>query len=233
MVRHLLLRADSSRKPMKRNKIYSRMAQLNLSSAPINLNALREHGASELVDILDSVRGKKIMVIDPQFTGPLGLVAAANLLKEHGVEKIHHLLDADLVTESKNIIYLVRPKVENMKMIARQVRASQKKEFSLFFVPRRTMICERVLEEEGVYENITIGEYQLDLIPLEDDVLTLALSSAYKECFLEVRTQYTRVIYSFFFAAILVHRTATCTLFFPLFAPHRAIVRRCSTWRAH
>jgi hypothetical protein len=35
-------------------------------------------------------------------------------------------------------------------------------------------------------QDITIGEYQLDLIPLEDDVLTLALDSAYKECFLEV-----------------------------------------------
>lgn len=187
------------------------MTQVNLSSAPINLAALREHGASELVDILDSVRGKKIMVIDPQFTGPLGLVAAANLLKEHGVEKIHHLLDADLVTESKNIMYLVRPKVENMKMIARQVRTLRqqhggaKKEFTLVFVPRRTMICERVLEDEGVYENITISEYQLDLIPLEDDVLTLALGSAYKECFLEVHYLFIRLFIGFFATIIFLY----------------------------
>ena len=44
------------------------------------------------------------------------------------------------------------------------------------------MICERVLEEEGVYDSLRVVEYQLDLIPLEDDVLTLALDSAYREC---------------------------------------------------
>lgn len=30
----------------------------------------------------------------------------------------------------------------------------QKKEYAVYFVPRRTMICERVLEDEGVYGGI-------------------------------------------------------------------------------
>ncbi len=45
-----------------------------------------------------------------------------------------------------------------MKVIAEHIRyhelEKQKKEYSLYFVPRRTMICERVLEEEGVYGGI-------------------------------------------------------------------------------
>jgi len=165
------------------------MTQPSLSGAAVNLSALREHGQNELIDVLDSIRGKKALVLDPQFTGPLGLIAGVSMLKEHGVERIYHLSDAALQAESKNVLYLVRPKVKYMKQIAKHVQTArdtkQNKNFSLYFVPRRTMICERVLEDEGVHEDITIGEYQLDLIPLEDDVLTLALDSAYKECFLE------------------------------------------------
>jgi hypothetical protein len=54
-----------------------------------------------------------------------------------------------------------------MKVIAEHIRqhelentannnysSKQKKEYTLYFVPRRTMICEKVLEEEGVYNGI-------------------------------------------------------------------------------
>ncbi len=45
-----------------------------------------------------------------------------------------------------------------MKYIAEHIHGhstdnnNQKREYSVYFVPRRTMICERVLEEEGVYK---------------------------------------------------------------------------------
>ena len=76
-----------------------------------------------------------------------------------------------------------------MKMIANQIqdhRNSNKQiDYFVEFVPRRTMICEKVLEEEGVYDSITIGEYPLDLIPFDDDLLSLELDNSYKDCFLE------------------------------------------------
>lgn len=299
--------------------------QANLRSSPVNLAALREHGQvravdicccccsalcvrlkpkrcsrqNELVDILDKVRGKKVLVIDAQFTGPLGLVAGArpvdrrvfffclcrrrlslcvfaatffhrcrlatkgvSLLKEHGVEKIHHLLDQDLITDSKNVLYLVRPKVENMKMVARQVRALRqsgaKKDFTLVrcaSLKRCALAALNLLFDRACATTIVLcaathddlrtrargrrrvrkhhdrripgtlaavsfaahssnaAHTQLDLIPLEDDVMTLALSSAYKECFLEVCFYVCR----------------RCVLTKTLW--RRAIERRCSTLR--
>ena len=53
--------------------------------------------------------------------GPLGLIAEVPLLKEHGVDKIYQLLAEPLVTDLKNIVYLVRPNTEYMDMIATQV----------------------------------------------------------------------------------------------------------------
>jgi len=117
--------------------------------------------------------------------GPLGLIAEVPLLKEHGVEKIYHLVPGRLDTECQNIIYLCRPSLSLMKLIAFQIRTHKKQEqpknYSLFFIPRRTMIAERVLEEEGVYEDLTIAEYQLDFIPFENDVVSLELDTCFRE----------------------------------------------------
>lgn len=160
-----------------------------LDNAVINLSILRQYGRNALIEVLDSVVGKKGLVLDPQFSGPLGLIAEASLLREHGVGSIYHLLPGTLNTDHKHLIYIVRPRVQYMKIIADHIHdhayKGEKKEYFVFFVPRRTMICERVLEEEGVYGDITIGEYPLDLIPFDDDVLSLELPQSYKECFLE------------------------------------------------
>jgi hypothetical protein len=58
---------------------------------------------------------------------------------------------------------------------------------SIYFVPRRTMLCERVLAEEGVFGDVKTGEFHLDLIPFEEDVLSLEMPSAFRECFLVSR----------------------------------------------
>src|SRR5688572_17752504 len=44
-------------------------------------SAIKEHARRELVDILDSVRGKKGLVLDPSLSGPLSLIAEFSLLK--------------------------------------------------------------------------------------------------------------------------------------------------------
>ena len=47
------------------------------------------------------------------------------------------------------------------------------------------MVCERVLEEEGVKGDITIGDYAMDWIPYEDDLISMELdASTWKEIYL-------------------------------------------------
>ncbi|PFX32978.1 Vacuolar protein sorting-associated protein 33A [Stylophora pistillata] len=61
---------------------------------------------------------------------------------------------------------------------------SKKKEFTILFVPRKTLLCQRKLEELKV-SFINIDEYPLELIPLDGDVLSLEMESSFKECYLE------------------------------------------------
>ncbi|CAG8839080.1 10683_t:CDS:2, partial [Cetraspora pellucida] len=80
---------------------------------------------------------------------------------EHGVEKVHYLQQGPLETEIRSLVYICRPQILYMKYIAEHIQHHQneyvenpnaeKYEYTLFFVPRRTMICQKVLEEAGVF----------------------------------------------------------------------------------
>ncbi len=47
---------------------------------------LRDAARRTLLDALDAIRGRKALVLEAAFASPLGLVADALTLKEHGVE---------------------------------------------------------------------------------------------------------------------------------------------------
>mmetsp|Transcript_30543 Transcript_30543/g.58825 ORF Transcript_30543/g.58825 Transcript_30543/m.58825 type:complete len:626 (-) Transcript_30543:289-2166(-) len=169
------------------------LAMPSVEGAAINISQIREQARKDLCDALDSRRGKKALVLDPKLSGPLSLIAQTSLLKEHGVENLYYLEREPIDTDCKSIVYLVRPRVELMPLIASQVRggdldqraARPNREHSVFFVPRRTIICEKVLEEEGVYGDITFGEYPLQLIPFEEDVLSMELDGGVRESLVE------------------------------------------------
>ena len=136
-----------------------------LDGAPINLAALREHSRQELMAALDSVSSPeggpgKALVLDPALSGPLGLIAEVKEFKEHGVEKIYHLLAEPLASDARALLFFVRPTIELAERVAAQVQQLERaraeaggarRSYHLFFVPRRSMVCERVLQEEGVY----------------------------------------------------------------------------------
>ncbi len=46
------------------------------------------------------------------------------------------------------------------------------------------MLCEKILQDKNVYGDIiALGEYHLDLIPLDEDVLSMELDSNFREVF--------------------------------------------------
>ncbi|KAF7102215.1 hypothetical protein CFC21_103392 [Triticum aestivum] len=143
------------------------MAQIpNLDNAPLNLTALREQSQKELVSIIMSVRGEKCLVIDPKLAGTLSLILHTSALKEHVTEL--RILSADPL------------QTDLMKFVANQIKNDEskglKREYHLYFVPRRVVACEMILEEEKVHQKLAIiGEYPLYLVPLDEDVISFEL----------------------------------------------------------
>lgn len=55
----------------------------------------------------------------------------------------------------------------------------------MFLVPRKTLIIENTLKDLGVYNDIKLGEYNLELIPFDYDLLSMEISSTFKECYVD------------------------------------------------
>ncbi|GMN51007.1 hypothetical protein TIFTF001_020155 [Ficus carica] len=162
------------------------MAQIpNLDNAPLNLTALREQSQKELVNLLKNIRGKKCLVIDPKLGGSISLIIQTSILKEHGVE-LRYLSANPVQTDSAKVVYLVRSQLNLMKFISSHIHDDISKglqrEYYVYFVPRRAVGCEKILEEEKVHHLLTVGEYPLYILPLDEDVLSFELDLAYKEC---------------------------------------------------
>ncbi|XVE68818.1 hypothetical protein DITRI_Ditri09bG0100400 [Diplodiscus trichospermus] len=162
------------------------MAQTpNLDNSPINLKSLREQSQRDLVKILKDIRGKKCLVIEPKLGGSLSLIIQTSVLKEYGIE-LRHLSAEPVQTDCTKVVYLVPSQRDLMKFISSHVHDDISKglqrEYYIYFVPRREVQCERILEEEKVHHLMTIGEYPLYLVPVDEDILSFELDLAYKEC---------------------------------------------------
>ncbi|GLC59251.1 hypothetical protein PLESTB_001466600 [Pleodorina starrii] len=145
-----------------------------LDTGPVPLVYIREQARKQLLEVVDLRRGKKALVLDPAISGPLGLLdtSLTDLLTEHGVVKLLYLepgkrLDdpsynatEPRLSDVRSVLYLVRPTVANAQAVAAQIKSRNKFElhdFSVCFIPRRTIACERILEEEGVLGDVVIG----------------------------------------------------------------------------
>ncbi|KAL5069479.1 hypothetical protein RYX36_020366 [Vicia faba] len=165
------------------------MAQIpNLDNAPVNLTSIREHSQKELINILKNVRGKKCLVIDPKLGDSLSLIMQSSILKEQGVE-LRHLSADPIQSDCTKIVFLVRAQPDLMRFICSNIHDDVSKglqrEYHVCFVPRRTVVCEKILEDEKLHHMVAIGEYQLYLLPMDEDVLSFELDLSYKECLVD------------------------------------------------
>jgi hypothetical protein len=115
---------------------------------------------------------------------------ACVLAQEHGVENLYYLEAEPLTHDARAVVFLVRPRVELMPRIAAHVRAlsrraraagGEPRDFTVLFLPRRALICDKALEEEGVLGDVTLDELNVAWLPLERDVLSAELRDGVRD----------------------------------------------------
>jgi len=103
------------------------MTKSQLNTGRVRVGDLREVARLELLDLLDRFPGTKALVWDQTLTGPLGLIAEYNHLKEHEVVKMHPLEKGSLPhISAENVVFLTRPSLDNMDIIAENIKKEEK-----------------------------------------------------------------------------------------------------------
>ncbi|OCF35138.1 ATP-binding protein [Kwoniella heveanensis BCC8398] len=154
----------------------------------IDVSVLKELAKSELIGSLNDIQGAKTLILDPALAGPLGLVTEVALLKHQAVDKMFWLEPGALNINTRNVVWLCRPKMEFMRIIADQIRSQQNNPsaagplvYTILLVPRATELCRKVLEDQGVMGDVTISEFKLEFIPMEEDLLSLEMEGVARD----------------------------------------------------
>ena len=173
-----------------------------LAGEVLKLSDLREVAKKELGTILDHIHyggdHSKVIVLDPSLINAMKYSGITKDLftKEKNVHAIFPLQEkAEMLPNVRNVVFFVRPSVELMTQVAAHVTAVTSR-FSriaiwIYFLPKKTLICQHILDNEYRLPEkkeialIEYGEFDMDLIPIDDDVLSMEMGNCFKELYLD------------------------------------------------
>ncbi|XP_075774148.1 vacuolar protein sorting-associated protein 33B isoform X2 [Pelodiscus sinensis] len=72
--------------------------------------------------------------------------------------------------------------------------AGRSRKYKIIFSPQKFYLCELVLEEEGIYGDVTCDEWAFYLLPLDDDLLSMELPEFFRDFFLEGDQRWTSTV---------------------------------------
>ncbi|KAF2869568.1 Sec1-like protein [Massariosphaeria phaeospora] len=158
--------------------------------APFNAAEISEKARRDLLLLLEGIRGKKNLVLEKGLAGSLNLLVKFSTLQEYGVDKPFFLENDNVDTSQRNVVFLARgEKAKTVMAVADQIKRLRRDsqiehEFSIIWVPRRTMVSDQLLEEAGVLGEASVTEWPLFFVPLADDVFSLELDDAMSDLYL-------------------------------------------------
>ncbi|KAL5427172.1 hypothetical protein PMIN06_002208 [Paraphaeosphaeria minitans] len=157
---------------------------------PFSASEISEKARRDLLLLLEGVRGKKNLVLEKALAGSVNLLVKSSTLQEYGVDKFFFLENDNVNSTQRNVVFLVRgEKAKTVMAVADQIKRLRRDsqiehEFSIFWVPRRTLVSDQLLEEAGVLGEASVSEWPLFFVPLADDVLSLEDGDAVTDLYL-------------------------------------------------
>ncbi|KAM9181709.1 vacuolar protein sorting-associated protein 33B isoform 1-T1 [Mergus octosetaceus] len=156
---------------------------------PPDFGILKRLARDQLIYLLEQLPGRKDLFIEADLMSPLDRIANVSILKQHEVDKLYKVESRPALSTSDQLCFLVRPRVKTMKYIADIVNADKmsgrSRKYKIIFSPQKFYACEMVLEEEGVFGDVTCDEWSFYLLPLDEDIISMELPEFFRDYFLE------------------------------------------------
>ncbi|XP_037950705.1 vacuolar protein sorting-associated protein 33A [Teleopsis dalmanni] len=158
-----------------------------LQSQLVNLQQLQEDACRELIYLLEKIDGSKTIILDEELVGPIGLITSPSVFSDRSVTLLKLKNDTRLPRRVTNIIYIVRPKVILMDLITTCVQQNPDKGrlHHIFFVPRRSYLCIKHIEDKAFSTSFQIEELNWNFFPLDSDVLSMELPNAFRDVIID------------------------------------------------
>ncbi|XP_034049277.1 vacuolar protein sorting-associated protein 33B [Thalassophryne amazonica] len=151
----------------------------------------------QLIDLLEQLPGKKDFFIESDLMSPLDRIANVSTLKKHDVDKLYKVdYNKRIFSTSDQLCFLIRPQIQTVKWICDVVNADKAagkfRRYKIIFTPQKFFACETVLEEQGIFGDVTTDDWPFYLLPLDDDIISLELPEFFRHNFLEGDQRWVR-----------------------------------------
>nr|CAD7574916.1 unnamed protein product [Timema californicum] len=119
-------------------------------------------------------------------------------LTSHGVEKLFKMESSGVRCLSSQWVYIILTDLITVKRVSDQINAelsaNRRNSYHLILVPCNIMSTQQLLEEEGVYGEVTIHTFSWELHRLDLNVLSLELPNLFKMIFLDGDTSFLPIV---------------------------------------
>uniref|UniRef100_A0A8C5AUA0 VPS33B late endosome and lysosome associated n=1 Tax=Gadus morhua TaxID=8049 RepID=A0A8C5AUA0_GADMO len=161
-----------------------------------DFSLLKRLARDQLIYLLEQLPGRKDLFIDADLMSPLDRIANVSTLKQHEVDKLYKVEYKPIVSTSDQLCFLIRPRLQSVKWICDVVNADKAagkfRRYKLIFTPQKFYACENVLEEQGIFGDVTTDEWGFHLLPLDDDIISLELPEFFRDYFLDGNQRWVR-----------------------------------------
>jgi len=124
-------------------------------------------------NILNDIKGKKSLIVDPQIN--IDLIFTSKQLMELEILTFDILNEEYLINTHKNVIYLIRSKSENLITKHMMKEINRDKIYHIIFVPNINIQHINLFQEYVMKCLISIKLYQLPLYiyPIDNNILSV------------------------------------------------------------
>ncbi|XP_070618886.1 LOW QUALITY PROTEIN: vacuolar protein sorting-associated protein 33B [Erythrolamprus reginae] len=159
---------------------------------------LKRLARDQLVYLLEQLPGKKDLFLEPDLMSPLDRIANVSILKQHDVHKLYKLEKKPARSSSDQLCFLLRPRLASVRLVAEMINADKvagrARRYKIIFSPQKFYACELVLEEEGIYGDVTWDEWSFSLLPLDNDIISMELPEFFRDYFLEADQRWINTV---------------------------------------
>ncbi|XP_045775494.1 vacuolar protein sorting-associated protein 33B [Maniola jurtina] len=147
----------------------------------------------KLQNILSQCGDKVDLIIDPSLIKPLERICGVTWLRQHGVDKIYKM-DPQLGATANTVrVYFIPACIQKYKCVLDQISSvlshtpslADAKCFNIIIVPKVVSSYDSILENRGLYDIVKLYAFAWELMPLDDQLLSLELPFLYKQLFVE------------------------------------------------
>ncbi|XP_076003047.1 vacuolar protein sorting-associated protein 33B [Genypterus blacodes] len=161
-----------------------------------DFSLLKRLARDQLIYLLEQLPGKKDLFIEADLMSPLDRIANVSILKQHEVDKLYKVEYKPIVSTSDQLCFLIRPRIQTVKWICDVANADKAagrfRRYKIIFTPLKFYACETVLEEQGMYGDVTTDEWAFCLLPLDEDIISLELPEFFRDNFLAGNQHWVR-----------------------------------------